>query len=987
MENRLRDAIGQAALAISQELNWDRAVQTVLRIAETALQADAVLLWTADPGARLLRLAALRGVPEAKTRPLQQVSYDSPLKVARAVTEERIQIIEELDRLPPEDPIYQQWRGLGFHSIVALPLRSRGRLVGAMTFLTRTVHHYSQAEIAAIGTIGDILGTGLENARLHTELELAFQRTRESAEEAGRASSTLGVLIDTMPAGVVVVDSAGKITMTNRTAREILGGRVTGSVFEPEGGYTLHCPEGPLFPSEELPLRRAFEKGEPSRDVEIVARREDGVERVILANASPVRDEKDEIVGAVTVFLDITERRRAEEARMRLAQERAGRKEAEARTRELEAVLEAVPDGVLVADRQGNVVAINSALVQLLELEDRKQVPRPMGEFIQLTQARHPDGRPYSVEEMAAAKALRGERVLGQETHLRLPSGEERVVEISAAPVPDESGAVVRAVAVVRDVTELRRWQRHRDLLARVGLALSQKLDMDAVLNTVMELTLKGLGADAVGVFLADPERRELVLAGYRGISSEAAKGIRRVALETDVTTVRAFTTGKIQAADDLTRAGPEAAWVRAFAEQADLRSLLAVPLRAAGRPIGAMDIATRTVRRFTSDDLETIARVAELFAMALQNARLFQETQRRAAELDATIASMADGVVIYGADGEVVRMNAAAERILGYGKEERGQPLSERIARLRVETPDGKPFPPEELPPQRALRGETVQGVILVLHPPDRRTLWVAASAAPIRDEEGKLVGAVLTLTDITQLHDLQEQRAQYILGISHGLRTPLTVVQGQAQLLMQGLEKAGLDGRMRHSAEAVVGSARRMSVMLRDLVDLMHLEAGQRLQLNLLPVDLRPFLPGLKERLRGLLEVERVRIEIPEELPRVLADPDRLERIVTNLLSNALKYSAPGTEVTIHVNRRDDEVVVSVTDRGRGISPEQLSHLFEPYQRIRLATAPRESLGLGLYITRGLVEAHGGKLWVESKVGEGSTFSFTLPVATASS
>lgn len=231
--------------------------------------------------------------------------------------------------------------------------------------------------------------------------------------------------------------------------------------------------------------------------------------------------------------------------------------------------------------------------------------------------------------------------------------------------------------------------------------------------------------------------------------------------------------------------------------------------------------------------------------------------------------------------------------------------------------------------------------------------------------------------------LETLQEQRARYILGISHGLRTPLTVVQGRAQLLLQALEKTGVTGRERDSAEAIVGAAQRMGVMLRDLVDLTHLEAGEPLRLNRVPLDPRSFVFDLKERMAGILETERIRVEAPEGLPQVLADPDRLERILTNLLSNALKYLPPGSEVTVSLARRDGEVVTSVTDLGPGIPPEELPLLFQPYRRVRLARGRPESLGLGLYITKGLVEAHGGRIWVESELGKGSTFSFTLPVA----
>ncbi|MHB0870217.1 MAG: sensor histidine kinase [Chloroflexota bacterium] len=141
--------------------------------------------------------------------------------------------------------------------------------------------------------------------------------------------------------------------------------------------------------------------------------------------------------------------------------------------------------------------------------------------------------------------------------------------------------------------------------------------------------------------------------------------------------------------------------------------------------------------------------------------------------------------------------------------------------------------------------------------------------------------------------------------------------------------------------------------------------------------------FLIDLKERLAGFLETARIRVHFPDGLPRVMADPDRLERILMNLLSNALKYSEPNTEVTVTLRRLDAEVVTEVSDRGPGIPPERLPHLFEPYQRSQMVMERRETVGLGLYVAKGLVVAQGGWIWVESEVGKGSTFSFTLPVA----
>ncbi len=356
-------------------------------------------------------------------------------------------------------------------------------------------------------------------------------------------------------------------------------------------------------------------------------------------------------------------------------------------------------------------------------------------------------------------------------------------------------------------------------------------------------------------------------------------------------------------------------------------------------------------------------------------------ELQRQIARLDAVIASAPEGLAIYDSQARIVRMNGVAEDMLGLSARERAMPLAQQMARLRAETAERKTLPVEEMPPARALRGETVQNAVMVLHRPDGRTLWMLVSAAPIRTPDGVLLGAVAAFRDVTTQHELEEQRQDILRAISHDLRSPLSAILGQAQLLTRLLEKADLE-RERASADAIATSARRMNAMIQDLVDAARLESGQ-LRLNLQAVGLSSLVSDLLRRLEPAMETGRIRAEIAEDLPPVHADPDRLERILTNLLSNALKYSPPGTEVTVTAQQRNGEIVTSVLDQGPGIPREDLPRLFQRYGRTTAAETRREGLGLGLYITRKLVEAHGGRIWVESRVGVGSTFSFSLPAA----
>ncbi len=233
-----------------------------------------------------------------------------------------------------------------------------------------------------------------------------------------------------------------------------------------------------------------------------------------------------------------------------------------------------------------------------------------------------------------------------------------------------------------------------------------------------------------------------------------------------------------------------------------------------------------------------------------------------------------------------------------------------------------------------------------------------------------------------VSELHRLQEQQEDYARAVSHDLRNPLTSILGHAQLLLRLLGQAGREDTVKRSAGAILTSAQRMNGMIQELADAARLESGQ-VQLNLGPVDLSAFALDLRERMADPGDAQRIRVEAPGRLPMVLADSDRLERILRNLLSNALKYSPPDAEIRVTMVPKNGTVVTEIADRGEGMSPEEVANLFQRYYRTETARERKGGLGLGLYVTKGLVEAHGGEVWVQSEEGKGSTFYFSLPVA----
>jgi two-component system, OmpR family, phosphate regulon sensor histidine kinase PhoR len=351
----------------------------------------------------------------------------------------------------------------------------------------------------------------------------------------------------------------------------------------------------------------------------------------------------------------------------------------------------------------------------------------------------------------------------------------------------------------------------------------------------------------------------------------------------------------------------------------------------------------------------------------------------RRAAELEAIMEAIPDAVVVFDAAGNVVRMNAAATESWRAAGVDVADPGAAVFSHFELRTEDGCRLSRSDWPVGRALLGERVRGVHLRFAPAGARPIWMMTSAAPILGPVGEVRGAVLEFSDETELHELAEARDDLIRMVSHDLRTPLSAVYAQAHLIRRGGDPPA---KVAERAAAIERSCERMSGMIQDLVEVTLLEAGQ-LPVTPAVVEVGALVPDILHGMRGGLEVDRVRLQLAAPC-WASVDPARLERIVVNLVSNALKYSA--REVVVALRRDAGAVRLSVADTGVGISIDDQARIFERYYRARGDRRP-EGLGLGLYITRLLAEGMGGRVEVESLLGKGSTFHVILPAAEAPS
>jgi two-component system, OmpR family, phosphate regulon sensor histidine kinase PhoR len=348
--------------------------------------------------------------------------------------------------------------------------------------------------------------------------------------------------------------------------------------------------------------------------------------------------------------------------------------------------------------------------------------------------------------------------------------------------------------------------------------------------------------------------------------------------------------------------------------------------------------------------------------------------------QMDAVIAAMPAGLVLYSPDGKIQRINPAAEKLFGLPTAQDEVPPEERLRGLRVLSTNGKPVASEHQPFARALRGEAVSNEVLTLDgPPPHGRRSVSASAVPLRGADEKVEAVVATFVEVTRLQQVQEQRDDLLRIMSHDLRTPLSALLLQAQMLQRSLTPE--DHRHAKRVDTIIANGQRLDTMIRDLVDMARLEDGQ-VKLARRPIDLQAFMTALVERMAGTLPTQRLRLSFEPRLPPLPADPDRLERLLVNLLGNALKYSDTPAEVLVHSSCAGGDVAIAVTDHGVGIARQDLPHVFNRCCGGK-GSGRQDGLGLGLYITALLVRAHGGRIEVESELGKGSVFRVFLPCA----
>ena len=411
------------------------------------------------------------------------------------------------------------------------------------------------------------------------------------------------------------------------------------------------------------------------------------------------------------------------------------------------------------------------------------------------------------------------------------------------------------------------------------------------------------------------------------------------------------------------------------------MRSFLGVPVISRGKVLGNLYL---TEKRFGAEFSDEDARIVEILArhagVAIENARLYAAVEEQQRRLQQLVEQMPEGVLIAEPDPERITLaNPQASALLGWHVAP-PLPLENFFTRNERRGVDGTLLPAESLPIVRSLRdGVAQQRVELRIAHEGEAQLTVLVNSVPIIDDEGHVTAAVAIFQDITLIKDAEQLKDDFLSLVAHELRTPLTTIQGGAMLLQRDWAK--LDATTQSEMLVDISTeSRRLAVLIENMVQLANIRAG-RLRAESEPIRVADV---IREAVSAVLHLTGERPVHFRIEPHLLANADlaRTDQVVRNLVHNAIKYSPPGTSIDISARRVGAMVEISVRDHGPGISEETFPFVFDRFQRSAQAVASgAPGLGLGLYLARHLIEAQGGRIWIERPDDGGTSVSFSLP------
>lgn len=510
---------------------------------------------------------------------------------------------------------------------------------------------------------------------------------------------------------------------------------------------------------------------------------------------------------------------------------------------------------------------------------------------------------------------------------------------------------------------------RQRDYLLSISRAMTARLDLPPLLQLIISKAVEMLGGQAGLIALRGRDGEFHIRASHGLPANSTQLHLLFAPLLTDLPP----SSSRWPSSDLYARLPLVAASLGI-----NLRQVVGLPLLLEEQLIGVIYVFRTRDAAFSNDDRLVLSSFADQAAIAVRNATLYQRLGEEKDRLDAIIEHSADGVLILDADCRVETINRKLAEITGWTPEAAaGRPCHDVIGLRNVQ---GVNICEESCPLQSLSHEESLLAEGDIVRADGHKTS-VSITYSPLYDQEGELAHIVGSVHDVSRFREAQEMKEMFISVISHELKTPVALIKGYANTLRREDAKWDAD-TVQESLTVIEEESDRLDRLINDLLQASRIQAGT-LKLELGDVFVPKLAAKTVERFRVQAAKHEIRLDFPADFPPMLADEERLQQVFSNLLSNAIKYSPDGGIVTVGGKVQGDVAEFWVSDQGIGISAEDRKRLFQPFYRVDSGLGRRtQGVGLGLYLCRAIVEAHGGRIWVESSPHSGSTLRFTLPV-----
>ncbi len=508
---------------------------------------------------------------------------------------------------------------------------------------------------------------------------------------------------------------------------------------------------------------------------------------------------------------------------------------------------------------------------------------------------------------------------------------------------------------------------RQRDYLLEISRAITQELDLQKVLARILHVSIEMLAGQAGLIALRKIED------GWRVAVTDGLPAKFSLKLEHLLATVPEHEEPELYELSEINRL------LQALTRSTSMGLLsgVALPLIAHSKVIGLLFIFRNYMGSFSANDKALLQSFADQAAIAVHNAQLYTQIRKEEQRLSALMDSLADGILILLPDHSIEHCNPAMTRMLGIPEEKLIGARHEAIIRW-IQKKDGATLEQAEaggwpLTPNATLyvEGDLERNG----NPP----LPVGITYSPLKTADGVLLNIIASVRDITRFREADELKTTFISVISHELKTPIALIKGYVSTLRR--EDAAWDKiTIQDSLEVIEEEADHLTELIENLLDASRLQAGV---LSIHHADVN--LEGLARRIAKRFEIQSTNhefiVEFPGDIPIILGDEDRLGQVFSNLISNAIKYSPTGGKIKIQGQVLPRQVVVCVSDEGPGIAMGDVPYVFDRFYRSNDAARTTKGAGLGLFLSRAVIEAHNGRIWVDPKAGEGARICFSLP------